>query len=126
MSLNSGTIRLFSGNSNLPLAAQMCDYIGVKLRTVDVSNFPDGETAVIIRESIRGGDIFIVQSCDHPANFNYMELLIKINAARRAAAGRIAVILPFFGYASQDRKDRPRVPVTAKSIANLFASRNVL
>ena len=122
MSLNSGPIRIFSGNSNLPLAEQICDYIGVELCRVDVSNFPDGETAVTIRESIRGGDIFIVQSCDYPANHNYMELLIMIDAARRASAGRITVVLPFFGYARQDRKDRPRVPVTAKLIANLLVS----
>ncbi|MDR2721127.1 MAG: ribose-phosphate pyrophosphokinase, partial [Puniceicoccales bacterium] len=109
-------------NSNFPLAEQICHYIGTELCRVDVSNFPDGETAVTIRESIRGGDIFIVQSCDYPANHNYMELLIMIDAARRASAGRITVVLPFFGYARQDRKDKPRVPVTAKLIANLLVS----
>ncbi|MDR1256007.1 MAG: ribose-phosphate pyrophosphokinase [Puniceicoccales bacterium] len=115
-------IKIFSGNSNRPLAEQICGYIGVELCRAIVDSFPDGETTVTIRESIRGGDVFIIQSCDYPTNHNYMELLIMIDAARRASAGRITVVLPFFGYARQDRKDRPRVPVTAKLIANLLVA----
>ncbi|MDR0715457.1 MAG: ribose-phosphate pyrophosphokinase [Puniceicoccales bacterium] len=122
---NSDCIKIFSGNSNRLLAEQICNYIGIKLCDANVDSFPDGETAVTIRESIRGSDVFIVQSCDYPANHNYMELLIMIDAARRASAGRITAVLPFFGYARQDRKDRPRVPVTAKLIANLLTSAGI-
>jgi ribose-phosphate pyrophosphokinase len=117
-----GDIKVFSGNSNRPLAEQICEHIGTRLCDAYVGNFPDGETSIMIKESIRGDDVFIIQSCDFPTNHNYMELLIMIDAARRASAGRITVVLPFFGYARQDRKDKPRVPVTAKLIANLLVS----
>ncbi|MDR3274162.1 MAG: ribose-phosphate pyrophosphokinase [Puniceicoccales bacterium] len=122
MSFHDGSIKIFSGNSNRLLAEQICSFIGVELCKADVDSFPDGETMVTIKESIRGSDIFIIQSCNYPANHNYMELMIMIDAARRASADRITVVLPFFGYARQDRKDRPRVPVTAKLIANLLVS----
>jgi ribose-phosphate pyrophosphokinase len=125
MSRGSGSIKIFSGNSNRLLSEQICEYIGIELCDAYVGNFSDGETSVMIRESIRGDDIFIIQSCNFPTNHNYMELLIMIDAARRASAGRITAVLPFFGYARQDRKDKPRVPVTAKLIANLLVSAGV-
>lgn len=115
-------IKIFSGNSNRVLTEKICSFIGIKLCYAEVGNFPNGETSVMIKESIRGDDVFIIQSCDYPVNQNYMVLLIMIDAARRASAGRITVILPFFGYSRQDRKDKPRVPVTAKLIANLLTT----
>ena len=117
-----GDIKIFSGSSNHIFAEQVCNYIGIKLSDVSISRFPDGEIRVQIEESIRGDDVFIIQSTNAPANENYMELLILIDAAKRASAGRITAVLPFFGYARQDRKDRPRVPVTAKLIANLLVA----
>jgi ribose-phosphate pyrophosphokinase len=96
--------------------------MGICLSNVHIDKFPDGETGVQIQESIRGDDVFIIQSTNFPANDNYMELLILIDAARRASAGRITAVIPFLGYARQDRKDKPRVPVTAKLIANLLVA----
>jgi ribose-phosphate pyrophosphokinase len=116
------TIKVFSGTANVGLGLEICAHLGLELSSVKIDRFPDGEIGVQIRESIRGDDVFIVQSTNFPANDNYMELLILIDAARRASAGRITAVLPFFGYARQDRKDKPRVPVTAKLIANLLVA----
>jgi ribose-phosphate pyrophosphokinase len=115
-------IKIFSGTSNRALVESICSFLGTKISRVKIENFPDGEIGVQIQESIRGDDVFIVQSTNFPANDNYMELLILIDAAKRASAGRITAVLPFFGYGRQDRKDKPRVPLTAKLVANLLVT----
>jgi len=115
-------VKVFSGNANRPLANAICDYIGIELGKSIVSTFPDGETFVKIEENVRGEDVFIVQPTSPPTNHNYMELFIMVDALRRASAKRITVVLPFYGYARQDRKDQPRVPITAKLVANLIVA----
>jgi ribose-phosphate pyrophosphokinase len=115
-------LKIFSGNANRPLAQRIADYIGVPLGDASVTSFPDEETFVKINENIRGRDIFIVQPTNPPANQHLMELLIMIDACRRASAQRITAVVPFFGYARQDRKDQPRVPITAKLVANLITA----
>ena len=115
-------MKLFSGNSNLPLARAIAASIGIELGKCNVSAFPDGETFVKINENVRGHDVFIIQSTCPPTNHHLMELLILIDAARRASAARITAVLPFYGYARQDRKDQPRVPITAKLVANLLVA----
>jgi ribose-phosphate pyrophosphokinase len=113
---------LIAGNSNPPLASKIAEQVGVHLTDTTVNTFPDGETFVKINENVRGKDVFILQSTCPPANHNLMELLIMIDAARRASAHRITAVLPFYGYARQDRKDQPRVPITAKLVANLLTA----
>mgnify|MGYP000911920266 CR=1 FL=1 len=120
--MNPSSLKIFSGQSNPALAKEICDYIGVELGQADVINFPDGESFVRINENIRGADVFIIQSTNNPANQNLMELFIMIDAARRASANRITAVIPFYGYARQDRKDQPRVPITSKLVANLLVS----
>lgn len=115
-------MKIFSGNSNRPLAEAICRSIGVPLGRCRVSTFPDGETFVKIEENVRGEDVFVVQSTSPPTNQNYMELFIMIDALRRASASRITAVIPFYGYARQDRKDQPRVPITAKLVANLLTA----
>ena len=115
-------MKVFAGNSNPALAARIVAYMGVELGAVEISRFPDGEVFVKIKENIRGKDVFIVQSICQPPNENLMELLIMIDAMRRASAARITAVLPFYGYARQDRKDQPRVPITAKLVANLLVA----
>lgn len=115
-------LKIFSGNSNRPLAEAICKAVGVPLGDATVSSFPDGETYVRINENVRGQDVFIIQSTSNPANHHLMELLIMIDAARRASADRITAVIPFYGYARQDRKDQPRVPITSKLVANLLTS----
>lgn len=119
---NNVSIMLLAGGSNLDLAKEIAAKLGIPLGNVLLGRFPEGEIQVQIRDNIRGKDIFIVQSTCTPPNENLMELLILIDAARRASAKRITAVLPFFGYARQDRKDRPRVPITAKLVANLIVS----
>jgi len=114
-------LTIFGGNSNTSLLEEICRILRVKKTDASVSRFTDGEIQVKIRENIRGNDVFIVQSTCFPANDNLMELLILLDAAKRASAGRITAVLPYFGYARQDRKDQPRVPITAKLIANLLS-----
>ncbi len=118
-------MKIFSGSAHLALAAQIADFIGVPLGDATVTSFPDGETCVKINENVRGRDVFIVQPTCPPSNQNLMELLILVDAARRASASRITAVIPFFGYARQDRKDQPRVPITAKLIANLLVAAGV-
>jgi ribose-phosphate pyrophosphokinase len=120
--MSESRLKIFSGNSNKALAEEICSTIGVPLGQATVSSFPDGETFVKIDENIRGHDVFIIQSTCPPTNHHLMEFLIMIDAARRASANRITAVLPFYGYARQDRKDQPRVPITAKLVANLLVS----
>lgn len=115
-------MKIFSGTSNAPLARAIAESIGVDLGQCTVSAFPDGETFVKIEENVRGEDVFVVQSTCPPTNHNLMELFIIIDALRRASASRITAVIPFYGYARQDRKDQPRVPITAKLIANLLVA----
>jgi len=115
-------LKIFAGNSNRELAKEICKYLGVPLGEADVSRFPDGEIKVKIEESVRGLDVFIIQSTCPPTNENLMELLIMIDALRRASAGRITAVIPYYGYARQERKTRPREPITAKLVANLLVS----
>src|ERR1700756_4361295 len=118
-------LKIFSGSANPDLAESICKYIGVPLGRATISSFPDEETYVRIEENIRGRDVFIVQLTSPPTNQHLMELLIMVDAARRASADRITAVIPFFGYARQDRKDKPRVPITAKLIANLLYAAGV-
>ena len=112
-------LRLFTGNANRPLAEKICEYLGTELGDATVSQFADGETFVKINENVRGADLFVFQPTFAPAT-NLMELLVMVDAARRASAGRVTAVVPYFGYQRQDRKDQPRVPITAKLIANLL------
>jgi ribose-phosphate pyrophosphokinase len=115
-------VKIFSGTSNQPLAEAICESIGIELGKCTVSAFPDGETFVKIEENVRGEDVFLVQSTSPPSNHHLMEMFIMIDALRRASASRITAVLPFYGYARQDRKDQPRVPITAKLVANLIVA----
>ncbi len=120
--MSDSRLKIFAGNSNRALAEEICSSIGVPLGQATVTAFPDGESFVKINENIRGADVFIIQSTCPPTNHNLVELLILIDAARRASANRITAVLPFYGYARQDRKDQPRVPITAKLVANLLVA----
>jgi len=119
------TIKVLSGSAHPILSKQIVDYLGIPLAAANLETFPDGETAVQIKENIRGTDVYIVQPTCPPANQNLMELLIMVDAVRRASAQRITAVLPFYGYARQDRKDKPRVPITAKLVANLLVAAGV-
>ena len=119
---NCTNLKIFSGNSNIPLAKEICSYLDLEIGDALVTSFPDSESFVRYNENIRGMDVFLLQSTNSPANHNIMELLIMVDAARRASAARISVVIPFFGYARQDRKDQPRVPITSKLIANLLVA----
>ncbi len=121
----STEMKILTGSAHRVLAERICAYIGVPLGDATVTSFPDGETYVKINENIRGRDVFIVQPTCPPTNQNLMELLIMVDAVRRASAARITAVIPFFGYARQDRKDQPRVPITAKLIANLLTAAGV-
>jgi len=113
-------MKLMSGNSNLPLATAIAEYLGIPLTDASVKRFADDEIFIEIHENVRGEDVFVVQSTSHPANDNLMELLISIDALRRASAKRITAVIPYFGYARQDRKPGPRTPISAKLVANLI------
>jgi ribose-phosphate pyrophosphokinase len=115
-------VKIFSGTANEPLARAICKSIGMELGRCDIKPFPDGETFVKVEENVRGEEVFIVQPTSPPTNHNLMELFIIIDALRRASAKRITAVLPFYGYARQDRKDQPRVPITAKLVANLLVA----
>jgi ribose-phosphate pyrophosphokinase len=118
-------LKIVTGTAHPRLVADICSYLGVPPCDTTVSSFPDGETFVKINENIRGRDVFIVQPTCPPTNQNLMELLILVDAARRSSSARITAVIPFFGYARQDRKDQPRVPITAKLVANLLAAAGV-
>ena len=115
-------LKIFSGNANLALAHEICSYLGQKLGEATVSSFSDGEIRVKIDENVRGADVFVVQSCCQPVNDSLMELLIVVDALKRSSANRITAVIPYFGYARQDRKDQPRVPITAKLVADLMTT----
>jgi len=116
-----GTLKIFSGNANRALAEEICRYLKRPLGDAEVRDFADGETWAKINENIRGDDIFVIQSTNAPAR-NIMELLIMLDAIRRSSPRRITAVIPYFGYARQDRKDQARVPITAKLMANLITT----
>lgn len=116
---------LFAGSSNPELAKSIAKFLKTELSSADITEFSDGETRVKINDDVRGKDVFILQSTCAPTNNNYMELFITIDALKRASAGRITAVIPYFGYARQDRKDQPRVPISAKLIANLLTASGV-
>ncbi len=122
MNLCMGGIKVFSGNANRELAEKICKELGMPLGTCDVSQFSDGEINVNISETVRGIDVFIVQPTNSPVNDNLMETLILIDAVKRASAGRVNAVVPYYGYARQDRKTKAREPITAKLVANLFTT----
>ena len=122
MITHGNEIKLFAGNSNRPLAEAIARKLNTALGEVEVTKFSDGETSVHIAETVRGRDLFIIQSTSCPVNDNLMELLIMIDAAKRASAGRVTAVMPYFGYARQDRKARSRDPITAKLVADLLTS----
>lgn len=122
MATGETSLKIFTGSSNPTLAEEICQYLEVPLGDALVTTFPDNESFVRFNENIRGADVFLVQSTSSPANHNVMELLIMIDAAKRASASRVTAVLPFFGYARQDRKDQPRVPITSKLVANLLVA----
>ena len=114
-----GILKVFSGRSNRPLALKIARDLGTELGQCEIKTFSDGEIWVKFTENIRGSDVYIVQSTNPPAE-NLLELLIMIDAARRASARKVNAVIPYFGYARQDRKDQPRVSITAKLVANLI------
>ncbi len=115
-------LMLFTGNANPALAGQIARYLKTKISEAEVGRFPEGEISVKIGRDVRGADVFLVQGTSPPSNDNIMELLIMIDALKRASAARITAVLPFYGYGRQDRKDRPRVPISAKLVANLITA----
>ena len=119
------TLKIFSGTSNLPLAQAVADNLSVKLGDIYHHNFPSGESYCQFKENIRGGDVFLVQGITNPANENLMQLLVMADAARRASADRITAVVPYFGYARQDRKDKSRVPISAKLVLDLMESAGI-
>ncbi|MBU1487285.1 ribose-phosphate pyrophosphokinase [bacterium] len=116
---------IFSGNANLALAREICNYLNLSLGKAEVISFSDGETRVSIDENVRGKDVFVVQPTSPPVNQSLMELLIMIDALRRASSASITAVIPYYGYARQDRKVAPRVPISAKLVANLITTSGV-
>lgn len=117
---NHGAVKIFCGNASTQLGKSICDKLGIELGQMDVGRFSDCEVSVSIKESVRGCDVYIIQSTSQPVNENLMELLIILDAMKRASAGRITAVIPYFGYARQDRKTRARDPISAKLVANLL------
>src|SRR5277367_3572593 len=115
-------LEIFTGNSNPALAREVCQHLNVKLGVADVGRFPDGEVMVEVHQNVRGGDCFVLQSTCSPPNDNLMELLLLMDALRRASAKRITAVIPYFGYSRQDRKVAPRVPISAKVVADLITT----
>ncbi len=115
-------LKVFAGNSNLPLAKEICKHLKVPLGKAMVETFSDGETRVEVKENVRGGDVFVIQSTCTPGNDNLMELLFMLDAFKRASAKRITAVIPYYGYARQDRKVAPRVPISAKVVADLITT----
>ena len=115
-------MKIFAGNSNVPLARDICRYLKVPLGKLTVETFSDGESRVEIRENVRGGDVFVIQSTCSPGNNNLVELLLMLDAFRRASAMRVTAVIPYYGYGRQDRKVNPRVPISAKLVADLITA----
>jgi len=115
-------IKIISGNSNIPFAESVCRNIGLRLCQTDVRTFSDGEISVSLHETVRGSDVFIIQSTSPPINEHLMEMLIMVDACKRASSSRVTVVVPYFGYARQDRKAKSRDPISAKLVANLITS----
>ena len=115
-------MRVFTGNANRPLAESVCQFLGIPLGAATVSTFSDGEILMQIDENVRGMDVFVIQPLCFPVNNNLMEMLIMMDALKRASARRITAVIPYFGYARQDRKSAPRVPITAKLVADLISA----
>lgn len=122
MNMSGSEVKIFTGNANPELAQKIADSIGLPLGKANVSTFSDGEIAVNIEETVRGTDVFVIQPTNPPVNDNLMELLILIDALKRASAGRITAVLPYYGYARQDRKAKARDPITAKLVADIITS----
>ncbi len=118
--MSSSPLKIFSGSSNPGLAEEIADYLGIPLAPVELKRFKDGEISVKLNDNVRAGDVFIIQSTCNPSNDNIMELLLMIDAALRASAQRITAVVPYFGYARQDRKVEPRVPISAKVVSNII------
>lgn len=116
------TLKIFSGNANPMLAQEICDYLSMPLGRATVRTFSDGEVFVEIGDNVRGADVFVIQSTSPPVNHNLMELLIMVDALRRASSRRITAVIPYYGYGRQDRKVAPRVPITAKLVADLITT----
>ncbi|PIE59834.1 MAG: phosphoribosylpyrophosphate synthetase [Desulfobulbus propionicus] len=113
-------LKVFTGNANPTIASEICNYLNIPLGTAEVNQFSDGETSVEIGENVRGTDAFVIQPTCPPVNDHLMELVIMVDALRRASARRITAVMPYYGYARQDRKVRPRVPITAKAVAEML------
>ena len=122
MITHGNSIELLAGNSNKPLAEAIAKELGLTVSNAEVGKFSDGEISITLPKTVRGKDVFIVQSTSQPVNDNLMELLIMIDACKRASAGRITAVIPYFGYARQDRKARPRDPITAKLVADILTT----
>lgn len=118
----TNALKVFSGNAHPDLAKEICGHLGVPLGQADVGRFPDGEVRVQLGENVRGTDVFVVQPTSRPVNDNLVELLIILNTVRLASARRVTAVMPYYGYARQDRKDRPRVPISSKLVADLITS----
>ena len=118
--MRSDRLKVFTGNSNLTLATEICACLGVPLGSAPVRSFADGEVYLQIKENVRGADVFVVQSTCTPVDRHIMELLLLTDALKRASAERITAVIPYFGYARQDRKDKPRVPISAKLVASII------
>jgi ribose-phosphate pyrophosphokinase len=116
------SLQIFAGNSNRPLAEEICQYLGIPLGRANTTRFPDGEFAFQILENVRGSDVFIVQSTCPPVDSHLMELLIMIDAFRRSSADRITAVIPYYGYARSDKKDKPRIAISARLVANLITT----
>ena len=115
-------MKIFTGNANPALAQEICKLIGIKLGEAEVKSFADGEASVSLYETVRGSDVFLINSTCKPVNDSLMELLIMIDACKRASAGRVTAVIPYFGYARQDRKAKSRDPISAKLVANMLTA----
>ncbi len=122
LSISDKPLKLFTGSANVALALEICECLQISVGDADLGTFSDGETFFQIRENVRGVDVFVVQPTCHPVDHNLIELLLMIDAFKRASAARITAVIPYYGYARQDRKDKPRAPITAKLVSNLIVT----